>query len=61
MDEFIKRHRLKKVYAYLDDFTVMGETLGARQNLKCLLDAAAECNLIINEEKSISRKCLVTW
>jgi len=34
MDEFIKRHRLKKVYAYLDDFTVMGETLGARQKFK---------------------------
>jgi len=27
VDEFIKNHRLKKVYAYLDDLTVTGETL----------------------------------
>ena len=52
-DEFIKRHRLKKVYAYLDDLTVTGATLEEHgRNLKCLLDAAVECNLTINEEKS---------
>ena len=27
IDEFIKNHRPKKVYAYLDDLTVTGETL----------------------------------
>jgi len=53
IDEFIKRHHLKKVYAYLDDLTVTVETLEEHdRNLKCLLDAAAECNLTINEEKS---------
>jgi len=26
INEFIKKHRLKKVYAYLDDLTVTGET-----------------------------------
>jgi len=26
LDEFIKRHALKKVYAYLDDLTVTGAT-----------------------------------
>ena len=29
INEFIKKHRLKKVYAYLDDLTVTGETLRA--------------------------------
>jgi len=55
IDKFIKRHRLKKVYAYLDDLTVTGETLEEHdKNLKRVLDAAVECNLTINEEKSIS-------
>ena len=58
INEFIKKHRLKKVYAYLDDLTVIGETLEEHdRNLRCLLDAAAPCNLTINEEKSISRNC----
>jgi len=53
IDEFIKRHRLKKVYAYLDGLTVTGETLEEHdRNLKCLLDAAVECNLTIYEETS---------
>ena len=52
-DEFIKGHHLKKVFAYLEDLTVTGETLEEYdRNLKCLLDAAAEGNLTINEEKS---------
>jgi len=52
IDEFIKRHRLKNIYAYLD-LTVTGETHEEYDtNLKCLLNAAAECNLTINEEKS---------
>ena len=55
IDKFIKRHRLKKVYAYLDDLTVTGETLEEHyKNLKRVLDAAVECNLTINEEKLIS-------
>jgi len=47
-----KRHGLKKVYAYLDDLTVTGETLEEHDiNSKCLLDTAAECDLTISEEK----------
>jgi len=53
IDKFITKNRLKKVYAYLDDLTVTEETLEEHdRNLKCLLDAAVECNLAINEEKS---------
>jgi len=48
-----KTHGLKKVYAYLDDLTVTGETLEEHdRNLKCLLDTTSECNLTISEEKS---------
>ena len=50
VDKF--KHCLKKVYAYLHDLTVTGETLEHDRNLKCFLDVAAECNLTINEEKS---------
>ena len=51
IDEFTKNRRLK-VYAYLDDFTGTGETLKEHDRyLNCLLDAAAECNLTITEEK----------
>jgi len=57
VDEFIKKHRFK-VCAYLDGLTVTGETIEEHdRNLKCLLDAAAECNLTINKERS---KCRVT-
>ena len=53
IQEFIERHRLKKVYAYLDGLTVTGETLEEHdRNLKCLLDTTAECDLTISEEKS---------
>ena len=42
IDCFIKRYQLQKVYAYLDDLTVTGETMEEHDlNLKCLLDAAA--------------------
>jgi len=52
----INEFNLKKVYAYLDDLTVTGETLEEHdRNLRCLLDPAAACNLTINEEKSVSR------
>ena len=53
IDCFIKRYQLQKVYAYLDDLTVTGETIEEHDlNLKCLLDAAAACNLTFNEDKS---------
>jgi len=53
IDCFIKRYQLQKVYAYLDDLTVTGETIEVHDlTLKCLLDAAAGCNLTLNEEKS---------
>jgi len=46
IDCSIKRYQLQKVYAYLDDMTINGETIEEHElNLKCLLDAAAECNL----------------
>jgi len=59
IDNFIKRFNLKKVYAYLDDLVVTGANLAEHDmNLKLLLDAAAECNLTLNETKS--RFCTTT-
>jgi len=52
INEFIKKHHLKKVYAYLDYLTATGKTLEEHdRNLRCLLDAADVCNSTINEEK----------
>jgi len=52
IDCFIKRYQLLKVYAYLDDLTVTGETIEEHDlNLKRLLDTAAACNLTFNEVK----------
>jgi len=61
---FIKRYQLQKVYAYLGDLTVTGETIEEHDlNLKRLLDAAATFNLTFNEDKSKVRMtrsgCLV--
>jgi len=53
MDNFIKRHGLKKVYAYLDDLTVTGATKEEHQkNLQRLLEAAKIDGLTFNESKS---------
>jgi len=53
MDDFIKRHGLKKVYACLDDLTVTGATKEEHQkNLQCLLEAAKTDGLTFNESKS---------
>ena len=53
IDKFIETNKLEKVYAYLDDITVTGETLEEHNNnLRRLLEAAAKCRLTINEEKS---------
>jgi len=44
---------LQKFYAHFDDITVTGAT-GAEhdKNLNCLLGAAVNCHLALNEEKS---------
>jgi len=56
IDNFIKRFNLKNVYAYLDDITVTGATLAEHDmNLKLLLEAPDECNLTLNETKSMFR------
>ena len=53
IDCFIKQYQLSKVYAYLDDLTVTGEMKEEHDaNLKRLLDAAADCNHTLNEDKS---------
>ena len=53
IDNFIKRHNLKKVYAYLDDITVTGTTEEEHnQNLERLLKAALSDNLTLNKDKS---------
>jgi len=53
IDCFIKRYQLQKVYAYLDDLTVTGETIEEHDlNLKRFLDAAATRNLTFNGDKS---------
>ena len=53
IDDFIKRHKLKKVYAYLDDITVTGATEEKHDsNLKKLLDAAEIDNFTLNKDKS---------
>jgi len=55
MDDFIKRHnhKLKKVYACLDDLTVTGATKEEHQkNLKRLLEATKTDGLTFNESKS---------
>ena len=53
VDDFIKCHDLKKVYAYLDDITVTGATAEEHDhNLKRLLDTAKSENLTLNKEKS---------
>ena len=53
MENFTKRHKLKKVYAYLDDLTVTGATKEEHQkNLQCLLEAAKMDGLTLNESKS---------
>ena len=52
IDEFILRHNLKKVYAYLNDLTVTGSTLEEHnQNLQKLLAAAEQDGLTFNEKK----------
>ena len=52
IDDFIVRHNLKKVYAYLDDLTVTGSTLEEHnQNPQKLLAAAEQDGLTFNEKK----------
>ena len=51
IDDFILRHNLKKIYAYLDDLTVTGSTLEEHdQNLQKLLAAAEQDGLTFNEK-----------
>jgi len=53
MGDFIERHQLKKVYAYLDDLTVTGATLEEHDpNLKALYCAAMLDGLTSNEKMS---------
>ena len=53
IDDFIKRHKLQNVYAYLDDITATGATEEEHgANLQHLLDAAKSDNLTLNKEKS---------
>jgi len=54
IDCFIQRytrHWFKKVYAYLDDLTVIGATLEEHdRNLKALLDAAVSDRITFNKK-----------
>ena len=51
IDDFILRHNLKKVYAYLDDLTVTGSTLEEHdQNLQKLLAAAEQDGLTLTKK-----------
>ena len=60
IDKFIKRHNLKKVYAYLDDLTVTGcNSEEHAQNLKALLKAAKQDGLTFNEKKSKLRQKVI--
>ena len=53
INNFIKRHNLEKVYAYLDDITVTGTTEEEHdQNVERLLNAALSDNLTLNNDKS---------
>ena len=52
-DCFTQQHRLKKIYAYLDDLTVTRATLEKHdRNFKALLDAAVSDGLTFYEEMS---------
>ena len=54
---FIKTYNLQKVYAYSDDITVTAATVVENdKNQNCLLAAAANCRLTLNEEKSQIRE-----
>ena len=51
IDDFILRHNLKKVYAYLNDLTVTGSTLEEHdQNLQKLLAAAEQDGLTFDKK-----------
>ena len=53
IDDFVTRHNLEKVYAYLDDITVTESTENEHDiNLQKLLDAAKADNLTLNQDKS---------
>ena len=52
INDFIERHKLKKVYAYLDDTTVTGATKKHDSNLERLFDAAETDNFTSNKDKS---------
>jgi len=53
---FIKTYYLQKVYTCLDDIPVTGATVAEHdKNLSCLLAAAADCRLTLNEEVTDSR------
>ena len=57
VDDFILRHNLKKVYAYLDDLTVTWSTLEEHdQNLQKLLADAEQDGLTFNKKKSKIRQ-----
>jgi len=46
-----RKHQFEKIYARLDGLTVTGEKKkGHDLNLKRILNVAAECNFILNEE-----------
>ena len=55
--DFIRRHNLIKVFAYLDDVTVTGTTIEEHdQNLEALLNAAKLTSLTFTDEKSKLRQ-----
>ena len=54
IDDFIERHKLKKVNAYLDDIIVRTGAMEEEHdsNLEKLLDAAETDNFTLNKDKS---------
>ena len=63
MDQFIERHNLQRVYAYLHDLTVTGSSLGEHnQNLGILLKAAPQDRFTFNEKQSkLLQQAEVEW
>ena len=60
MNQFIKRHNLKKVYVYLDNLTVTGSSLEERdRNFETLLKAAARDGFTFNEKRSNFRQPVI--
>ena len=56
IDSVIKKHKLKRTYAYLDNITVGGVTAEEHdKNLLAFLKASQEENLTFNDQKTVKR------